>query len=65
MPEHARRFCEDFLKHASRIAELKASVDLVLCDVLNDCCFILADMLNATRVDVSTSGFESYWRIYI
>ncbi len=52
-----RRYCEDFLKHESLIADLKASVDLVLCDVLNYCCYILADMLNATRVDVSTAGF--------
>ena len=57
-PHHGqllRQFCGDFFQHESLITELKASVDLVLCDVLNDCCFILADMLNATRVDVSTS----------
>ena len=48
-----RQFCEDFLKHESLIVELKASVDLVLCDVINECCVILADMLNVIRVDVS------------
>ena len=52
-----RQFCEDFFQHERLTTELKTSVDLVLCDVMNECCFILADMLNATRVDVSTSGF--------
>ena len=60
-----QRFCEDFLKHESLIAELKESVDLVLCDVTNDCCFILVDMLNATRVDVSTIGFGTLLGAYL
>ena len=60
-----RRFCEDFLKHESLISELKTSVDLVLCDVANDCCFILADMLNATRVGVSTVGFGGLIGAYL
>ena len=51
------RFCEDFLKDKSLIAELKASVDLVLCDTSNTCCFILVDILNVARVEVSTVGF--------
>ena len=55
-----RQVCEDFLKHESLIAELKTSVDLVLCDVTNECCYILADMLNAIRVDVSSLGFTSF-----
>ncbi len=60
-----RRGCEDFLKHESLIAELKTSVNVVLCDVSNECCFILADMLNATRVDVSTAGFTSIIGTYL
>ena len=68
MPKHERmhrQFCEDFLKHESLIAELKASVDLVLCDVMNECCVILADMLNAIRVDVSTAGFIIPLGVYV
>jgi hypothetical protein len=68
MPKHEqmfRQFCEDLLKHESLIAELKASVDLVLCDFINECCVILADMLNATRVDVSTAGFASAIGVYV
>jgi UDP:flavonoid glycosyltransferase YjiC (YdhE family) len=67
-PEHKqmyRQFCEDFLKHESLIAELKASVDLVLCDFINECCYILADMLNVTRVDVSTFGFSGAVGAYL
>ena len=67
-PERAqilRQFCEDFFQHESLITELKTSVDLVLCDAANDCCFILADMLNATRVDVSTVGFVGIIGAYL
>jgi hypothetical protein len=60
-----RQFCEDFLKHESLIVELKASVDLVLCDFMNECCVILADMLNVTRVDVSTAGFIIPIGVYV
>lgn len=55
-----RRFCEDLLKDKSLIAELKASVDLVLCDITNMCCFILVDILNVLRVDISPIGFGSF-----
>ena len=47
------------------IEELKASVDLVLCDFANECCYILADMLNATRVDLSTFGFAGVVGAYL
>ena len=60
-----RRVCEEFLKQESLMAELKASVDLVLCDVTSECCFILVDMLNATRVDVSTGGLSSIIGVYL
>ena len=30
---------------------------MLLCDVVNDCCSILTEILNITRVDVSTVGF--------
>ncbi len=60
-----RQFCEDLLKHESLIAELKGTADLVLCDVFDDCCFILADMLNATRVDVSPEGFAGIVGAYL
>ena len=60
-----RQFCEDFFKHESLIAELRTSVDVVLCDVMNECCFILADMLNATRVDMSVVGFTNIVGTYL
>ncbi|XP_028414856.1 UDP-glucuronosyltransferase 2C1-like [Dendronephthya gigantea] len=60
-----RQFCEDLLKHERLIVDLKSSVDLVLCDVANECCYILADMLNVSRVDVSTVGFASTHGVYL
>lgn len=51
------RFCEDLFKEAALIAELKKTVDLVLCDASNMCCFILAEMMNVSRVDVWPVGF--------
>ena len=58
------QYCEDFLKHQDLIAELKASADLLLCDVANDCCYILADILNITRVEVGTVGFGGLYGAY-
>ena len=55
-----KRFCEDFFGHKSLIDELKKSADLLLCDFTNACCSILADMLNVTRVDVSSIGFGGH-----
>ncbi len=53
----AAQLCQDVLTNASLITELKENVDLLLCDISSTCCFILADMLNITRVDVSSMGF--------
>ena len=59
------RFCEDLFNNKALIAELKKSVDLVLCDISNFCCFILVDMLNVTRVDVSPVGFAGVLGAYL
>lgn len=60
----SRQFCADLFKHESMIAEFKKSVDLMLCDAMNDCCYILADMLNSIRVDLSTFGFGDTFGAY-
>ena len=68
VPQYNRireQYCEDFLKHQDLIAELKASADLLLCDVANDCCSILADILNITRVEVGTVGFGGLYGAYL
>ncbi|XP_028414858.1 UDP-glucuronosyltransferase 2C1-like [Dendronephthya gigantea] len=62
--EITRQTCEDLLTHGSLISELK-SVDLVLCDNTNQCCHILADMLNVSRVDVSILGFFNLLGVYL
>jgi hypothetical protein len=41
------------------IIELRENVDLLLFDKTSTCCFILAGMLNVTRVDVSSIGFAA------
>jgi hypothetical protein len=38
---------------------LRENVDLLLFDKTSTCCFILAGMLNVTRVDVSSIGFAA------
>ena len=68
VPQYDRireQYCADFLKQRDLIAELKASADLLLCDVANDCCSILADILNVTRVDVGTVGFGGLYGAYL
>ena len=68
VPKHNRireQYCADILTHQNLISQLKASVDLILCDASNDCCSILADILNKTRVDVSTAGFDGLYGAYI
>ena len=52
------------MKHQDLIAELKASADLLLCDVASDCS-ILADILNITRVEVGTVGFGGLYGAYL
>ena len=52
------RFCQDLFQNTELIAELKKSVDLVLCDASNVCCFILVEMLDSYRVDVWPVGFS-------
>ena len=55
----ATQFCQDVLSDESLINELRENTDLVVCDMSSTCCFILADTLNATRIDVSTLGFAN------
>ena len=54
----ATQLCKDVLSNQTFIDKLR-DADVFLCDITSTCCFILADMLNVSRVDVSSIGFAS------
>ena len=55
----AAQFCADVFSNESLITELRENTDLIVCDTSSTCCFILADALNLTKVDVITLGFAN------
>ena len=50
-------FCRDLLLNKKLMAELKGSVDLVLCDISNLCCTVLSELLEVPHVSVITVAF--------
>ena len=51
------KFCEDMFDNEEVMSKLKASADLVLCDLSNLCCPIAAEVLKVPQVGVTTTGF--------
>ncbi|XP_046857920.1 UDP-glucuronosyltransferase 1A7-like [Xenia sp. Carnegie-2017] len=51
-----QRHCASLLGNERIMEKLKDDTDILICDLANHCCFILAYILNVSRVDINIMG---------